>query len=124
MVFAGYGLVTSAGTGPGRQLVYMLAFVVAHDFVVLPVAIAVGFAVARIVPAWARPAAHAALLASLALTVVALPFLVKSGTFPDNPSLLPLDYRRGLLIAIGATWLVAAVVALVRRHRRQAGEGH
>jgi hypothetical protein len=94
--------------------------VVAHDFVLIPLAVGIGWLASRLLPPWARGAANAALLITLALTVVAIPFLVKAGTFPDNPSLLPLNYRRGLLVAISVTWLVAAAVALAKRRRTRA----
>ena len=119
MAYAVFGMVTTNGQNLGRQLVFMLGAVVAHDFVVIPLAIVGGAVASRVVPGWARAPVHAALLTTLALTVVAIPFMVKSGTFPDNPSLLPLDYRRGLLIAVGVVWLVALTAALWRRPRRR-----
>ncbi|HKD96599.1 MAG TPA: hypothetical protein VKB69_03255 [Micromonosporaceae bacterium] len=117
LAYGAYGLVAGPDTDPGRQSLWMLAAVVGHDFVLIPLAIGVGWLATRLVPVWARGAANAALLVTLALGVVAVPFIVKAGTFPDNPSLLPLDYGRGLLVALGATWLAAAVAALVNRHR-------
>jgi hypothetical protein len=115
--YGAYGLVTAPGTDPGPQALAMLAFVLGHDLVLIPVATVGGLLALRVAPPWARAPAQAALLVTLALTVVAVPFLVKAGSFPENPSLLPLDYRRGLLIAAGVTWLVAAGVALGIRHR-------
>jgi hypothetical protein len=119
IAYALFGMVTTNGDNLGRQAVFMLAAVLAHDFVVIPLAIVGGALASRVVPGWARAPVHAALLTTLALTVVAIPFMVKSGTFPDNPSLLPLNYRRGLLITIGVVWLVALSTALWRRPRQR-----
>jgi hypothetical protein len=117
MAYAAYGLVTDVGTEPVRQVAFLLGLVIAHDFVLIPAAIAVGLVAVRIVPWWARAATQGALITTLALTVVSIPLLVKGRGFADNPSLLPLDYRRGLLVAIGVTWVVAAAVAVWRRQR-------
>jgi hypothetical protein len=118
MAYAVVGIVTGPGTDPPHQALFMVALVLGHEGLLIPATLAVGWATARLVPAWARTATRAALVASLTLTVVAIPFIVNSGRFPDNPSLLPLDYRRGLLVAIGVTWLVAAAAAITAQWRR------
>lgn len=110
-------LVNGADTNPRRWLVLFLASALAHDFVVAPVVIGVGVALAKALPAWVRPFAQAALLASGALALFAYPFVRGYGRRPANPSALPLDYARGLLVALGAVWLVAAALALLRRRR-------
>jgi hypothetical protein len=114
MAYALVGIVTGPGTDPAHQALFMAALVLGHEGILIPAALAVGWATARFVPESARAAARAALVVSLTLTVVAIPFIVNAGRFPDNPSLLPLDYRRGLVVAIGVTWLVAAVVVVVQ----------
>ncbi len=119
MAYAAFGLVTAAGAEPVRQALFMLALLVAHDFVLIPATVALGLVAVRMVPAWARAPTQTALIVTVTLVVVAIPLIVKGRGFADNPSLLPLDYRRGLLIAIGATWLVAATIALWTRHRRR-----
>jgi hypothetical protein len=55
-----------------------------------------------------------------ALTLVALPFVLGFGADPLNPSFLPREYGRNLLLLVVAVWLVAAVwaVVAVRRPRR------
>ena len=126
MSYALVGIVIGPGTDPAHQALFMAALVLGHEGILIPATLAFGWATARFVPAWARPAARAALVVSLTLTVVAIPFIVESGRFPDNPSLLPLDYWRGLLVAIGVSWLVAAVVAIARRrpHRSRVPSEH
>lgn len=111
MAYATYGLVTAAGLNLAPLALFGAALVLGHEAILMPAAIAVGWVAVRVVPPWARPAAQVALVVTLALTVVAIPSIVLTGAFPDNPSLLPRDYRQGLLIAVGATWLIAAAAA-------------
>jgi hypothetical protein len=115
MAYALVGIATGPGTDPLHQALFMAALVLGHEGILIPATLAFGWVTARFVPPWARTAARAALVVSLTLTAVAIPFIVESGRFPDNPSLLPLDYRRGLLVAIGVSWLVAGAVAIARR---------
>jgi hypothetical protein len=116
MAYAAYGLVTADGM-PTRQVLFAAALVVGHEGILMPLAIGVGWVALRVVPPWARAAAQVALVVTLALTIVAVPMIVLAGSFPDLPSLLPRDYRRGLLIAVGITWLVALASAVVNRRR-------
>jgi hypothetical protein len=92
---------------------------VAHDGVVLPVAIGLGVLIGRFVPAAARSVVLGAAYVSVVLTAVALPFLLGYGRSPDEPSALPLDYGRGLLACLVAVWAVALTVVAVRYYRRR-----
>jgi hypothetical protein len=123
MAYAAYGLVAAQGL-PGRQVLAAAALVVGHEAILMPLAIGIGLVAVRVVPPWARAAAQVALVVTLALAIVAIPLLALAGTFPDLPSLLPRDYRRGLIVAVAAIWLVAAAFAVGsrRRHRRSAGD--
>jgi hypothetical protein len=77
--------------------------VLLHDGVLVPVVLAVG----AVLPPRLRRSARGALITAACLTVVALPVLLRPG-HPANPSLLPLDYRRNLLVALVAVAAVAA----------------
>ncbi|OMQ15232.1 hypothetical protein A7K94_0210970 [Modestobacter sp. VKM Ac-2676] len=87
---------------------------------IAPVWIGLGWLAARFLPAPARPPVVVAAVVSGVLTLVTLPFLLTPGADPANPSFLPRDYDRNLLLIVAAVWLVAAVwaVVAVRRARR------
>lgn len=121
-----WGLCTAErGPDPVSYLGFVAAGVLGHDLVLAPVALAVGAVVAGTVPRWARRPVLVGLFVSLTVTLLALPFVLRYGTRPDDPSALPLDYGHGLLLVLGALWAGVAVVILVRavprpRHRDSA----
>jgi hypothetical protein len=122
---AGWGVVSlvTAGGVPLGELRFGLAVLLGHDALLAPVAIGVGALVARWVPGRARAYVQAGLLVSAVVTLVALPFVIGAGRQPDEPSSLPLDYGRGLLVALAAVWVgvgaMAAVRTLLSRIRRR-----
>jgi hypothetical protein len=52
------------------------------------------------------------------LTAVALPVVLGFGRRPDNPSQLPLDYGRNLVLVLVLVWVAVAVLAFARNRRR------
>jgi hypothetical protein len=119
ILYAIIGVLTDDGTSPLNQLMFTLALVVAHDGIVLPLAIGVGVLIVRFVPDWARPPVQAGLYASLVLTIFTIPMLIGAGRLPDNPTILPLNYARGLQLVLAASWVAAAVWAGYRWRARQ-----
>jgi len=100
-------------------LVFLVAVLVAHDGLVLPFTIGAGALIDRIVPPALRGAVRVAAVISLAVTLVALPLVLGRGRVPDNPSVLPLPYGRGLLVVYTLIWATTAVVVAVRRRRHR-----
>jgi hypothetical protein len=104
----GYAAV-GAVSDPGVNLVGVVGFLgavlIGHDLFLLPIATAVGVLLVRVVPAWARAWVQAGLVLSAILTVIAIPLLLGVGRVADDPSRLPLDYPRGLLIVLSAIWV-------------------
>jgi hypothetical protein len=117
--YALYRAVTDGGIKPLPQLTFLGVLLIGHDAVFLPVVIAVGAVIGRYVPVSARTVVRIALVASLAVTVVALPFVGGRGRRADDPSALPLNYGRGLFIVLAAVWLAAGVTLAVGRWRRR-----
>lgn len=104
---------------PLYVLEWLAGAVVLHDGVLVPVVLGLG---ALLRP---RGAARAGLLAGACVTAVALPVLFAPRT--ANPTVLPLDYPRDVLIVLAAiatlTALASGWTALRSRHRRRAARG-
>lgn len=109
----GYAVI-GALTEPGLKLwgivLFLAAMVAGHDGVFLPLVIAAGAVIRR-----AGHLVRAAAVVSLAVTVVALPFVLGYGRDPANPSALPLPYGIGLALVLGVIWVSTLLTLLVRR---------
>ena len=116
MAYAVAGALSDADLKAGA-LVFLIGVLVAHDGLLLPLTILAGVLVGRYAPRRLRTTVRAALVVSLAVTIVAFPLVLGRGRAADNPSLLPLPYGRGLLETYAIIWAVAAIAALVRARR-------
>jgi hypothetical protein len=125
-VLAGAGGVALMGVGVALLadvrdatgvLVWLGGAMVLHDVVIAPLVLLVGLAAVR---GRARGPVRGALVVAGALTVVALPALLRPGR-TANSSVLPLDYPRNWLLALVAvasvTALCLAARGLARRRR-------
>jgi hypothetical protein len=110
MAYAVSGALTDADLRAGA-LVFLIAVLAVHDGVLLPLTIAVGILTGRVVRTGGRAVVRAGLIASLGVTVVALPLVLGRGRAADNPSVLPLHYGRGLLVVYALIWLAVAARA-------------
>ena len=137
VVVIGYGALGSLldlGGRLGGVLLFLVAVLVLHDGVWLPLVLVVGALFERFVPARHRGPIRVGLIAAAALTVAGLPLALGLGRTADNPSALPLDYGRNLalvLLAVAlttglamarATGLAMARAALVLRRNRKDSE--
>ena len=99
---------------PGLKLwgvmLFLAAMVAGHDGVFLPLVIAAGAVMRRV-----GHLVRAAAVVSLAVTVVALPFVLGYGRDPHNPSALPLSYGMGLTVVLAGVWTSTLLTLLVRR---------
>jgi hypothetical protein len=120
-----YGLFTAARhPHPKPWLTFFIGANVLTDLVVAPVTILIGLLVARFVGARLRPYVISGLVVSGVVLLVGFPLARGYGRRSDNPSILPLDYTRGLVITLALVWAGVAAVALVReRLRRVPGAG-
>jgi hypothetical protein len=120
MAAGAWGLLSEADTTrPADAARFVLGLAVAHDVLVAPLAVLIGWAVARSVPPRARAPVQASLVASAFVIVFAFPFVRGYGRVVTNPSILPRDYGRGTVAVVTAVWTVAAVVILAQRRRRR-----
>ncbi len=123
MAYAVAGALADPDVRPVGQLLFLVGVLVAHDAVLLPVAIGVGALIGRFVPVAARAAVRAAAFVTAALLAVAVPLVLGYGRRPDDPSTLPLDYGRGLAATLVVVWAASLTGALVRRRAdRRAGK--
>ena len=88
---------------PLDVVVWLAAVVLLHDGVLVPLVLLLGAALR------ARGALRGGLIVGGCLTAVALPVLLRPG--PAPVSLLPLDYLRNWLIALGAVAVVTVLAA-------------
>jgi len=87
---------------------FVLGFALAHDLVVLPAAVVLGMLTAQLVPAVVRVPVRVALALSWLLVLVTWPAARRYGAQPDNPTILPVDVARNLVLVLAVVWLVAA----------------
>ena len=118
MAYAVLGAARDPDIVPVRHTGFLATVLVLHDAALLPAIVAVGVLVHRAVPPPHRAIVQAALVATAALTVVAVPLVLGYGRIADNPSALPREYPRGLLEVLAVVWLAAAVGLLARTWRR------
>ena len=124
VLYGVYGLLTAGSRVPlGSWLTWFVGSALLHDLVIAPLWIGLGWLAARFLPAAARPAVVVGAAVTGVLTLVALPWVLGVGADPANPSFLPRDYGRNLLLVDVGVLIVAALWATVatRRARRVAG---
>ncbi|WP_426566220.1 hypothetical protein ACPPVT_06615 [Angustibacter sp. McL0619] len=112
-------LVLSGGvvTPPVPMATWLAAVLIAHDLVLAPIVVALGWLVARIVPAKARSSVAVAFLVCGSVVLMSAPLWLGQllGQLPTgNPSVDPLDYRRNVLLVTAVLCLVVVLGAFVR----------
>jgi hypothetical protein len=91
-----------------------------HDLVLVPIVLAVVWAIGRVSSPVLRNPLRAGVLGSALIVAVGWPALRGYGNKPDNATIHPLDYGTSVLTALAVVWGVVAlwvVLALVRRPR-------
>jgi len=111
MGYALYGAFTDPGTDRLGVGEFLAGVLVVHDFVLLPLGLAVGALVARVLPPRYRRIIQSGLWASAVVALVALPFIAGPG------HISPRNSTAGLLLTLAAVWLIAGIGLLVRRRK-------
>jgi hypothetical protein len=119
MGYAILGAATDPDIVPDRHIGFLLTVLALHDGVLLPFFIGIGALVHRFVPGAVRAPVQGALIATAAVTLVAVPLVLGYGRLSDNPSALPRDYPLGLALTLAAIWLAAGLFALIPRPMRR-----
>ena len=114
-LFTEISLGTLVGVGT-----WLIAIVIIHDGIVSPVIIGVGALLDRLVPPRARSFIQGGLIMAGMVTVIAIPMIIKQGTYPPVKALLEQNYGRNLGILLGliaALCLVGYAIRVAHDHR-------
>ncbi len=105
----------------------LLGGLLLHDFVVVPIVLAIVWLVGRALPLRATNAVRAGVLGTLLVIAVGWAALRGYGTRADNPTIHPLDATTAVLTAVGLVWIAAGAVLIVNltrgRARRESPNG-
>lgn len=106
---------------------WLIAIVIIHDGIVSPLIIGVGALLDRLVPPRARSFIQGGLIMAGMVTVIAIPMIIKQGTYPPVKALLEQNYGLNLGILLGliaALCLVGYAIRVARdpRPERAAAE--
>ena len=122
-VILGVGLrgifVHSVDTRPANLARFVVGGALLHDLLVAPVVIVLGVALVRVVPGPARAAVQAGLAVTAIVALFSYPLVRAYGLATHNPTSLPHNYARNLVVVLSLVWAVAAgaVVARLRGDR-------
>jgi hypothetical protein len=116
MLYAVVGAVADLGGKLGGVLIFLIAVLVVHDGIWLPLVLLAGAVLNRIVPRRRRGLIKTAAIVAVAVTLPALPLAFGLGRTADNPSALPLDYGRNLALVLLAVALTTGVILLSRKN--------
>jgi hypothetical protein len=116
-----YGIASQADkTHPFGWLLWLGGAVLVHDALLAPVVLAVGALTGLLKEPFRTPLRTGLALAAVT-TLATLPTVLTFGRRPDNPSILPLDYPRGLLIVLAFIAAATLIVAILSRLRARSG---
>jgi hypothetical protein len=121
MVYGAYGLVHQTGWPRSFAVARWLgAGLLLHDLVLVPIVVALVWAVGRTAPRWLCLPVRAGVLGTALIVAVAWPALRGYGNRPDNPTVHPLDYGSAVLTVLAILWAIVAAwsaVAWMRQAR-------
>ncbi|NYJ07226.1 hypothetical protein [Petropleomorpha daqingensis] len=119
--YGAVGLLTAGNSVPlSAWATWFIGSALLHDLVIAPIWIGLGWLTTRFLPAAARPPLVVGGAVTGVLTLVALPFVFAPGRDPANPSFLPRDYGRNLLLIDAAILVVTALWAVAASRRSPA----
>ncbi len=113
----------SLDTRPANLARFVVGGALLHDLVVAPLVILVGVVVARAVPVRGRAVIQAALAISGIVALFSYPLVRAYGLAANNPTSLPHNYARNLLVVLGVVWAVAAAALVLRLRVKRLADG-
>jgi hypothetical protein len=119
MAYGVHGALHDAGATKPRDLTrWLLLAGVTHDFVWIPLVIVAGF-LTNYLPATARNPVRIGLAVSAFITITTWPLVQGWGRRAANPSALPLDYGRNLIVVLALCWITVGSAIAIRTWRRR-----
>ncbi len=113
----------SLDTRPANLARFVVGGALLHDLVVAPLVILAGVVVARAVPGRGRAVIQAALAISGIVALFSYPLVRAYGLAANNPTSLPHNYARNLLVVLGVVWAVAAAALVLRLRVKRLADG-
>lgn len=121
VLYGAYGLLGAGERVPlPAWATWFVGSALLNDLVIAPLWIALGWVSTKVLPRPARPAAVVGVAVAGVLTLISLPFVLTPRAGSGNPSFLPHDIGRNVLLIDLGVLLVAAVwgtVATLRARR-------
>jgi uncharacterized PurR-regulated membrane protein YhhQ (DUF165 family) len=118
-----YGIVRLLINIPNQELLWVALWLVAaliiHDALIAPGVVGVGWLLRRFLPDRARRFVQTGLIAAAAVTVIAIPMIIREGSQPPQKTLLIQNYAANLALLLGiiAGVTLAAYAVRVARDR-------
>ncbi|GAC1610612.1 MAG: hypothetical protein NVS3B26_18320 [Mycobacteriales bacterium] len=106
-------------THPVRWGLLLAVAAVGHDLVLVPLVFAVAVPASRLLPLAIRAYVATGTLLSAVVIAVSWPGVGGYGRTHDNPSILPLNYRHGLVTALVVMWLGLLALFVLRALRAE-----
>jgi hypothetical protein len=128
MLYGIWGLLVNArDTNPTEWAKWFIGSLVVHDFIVAPLVFLIGWILSRTLPAGIKAPIQAGFIASAIITAASWPLLRRYGANERNPSALPNDYTRGLLLVLSVVWIAVLLsegwkLIAARRRRPESRE--
>ena len=94
--------------------VWMVAALIIHDAVIAPSVVGVGWLLRRFVPDRARRYVQTGLIMAAAVTIIAIPLIIRRGSQPPQKTLLIQNYAANLALLLGIFAGVALALYVVR----------
>jgi hypothetical protein len=104
---------------PGDWIKWFAGAALVHDFVIAPIVFAIAVGLSRAVPPSYQRIVQFATAATGLFTLIAWPLIRGYGRTPANPSILPGNYVRGLLIVLAVVWAWSVIAMVPARRKRK-----
>ena len=110
-------------TAPAGFAKWFIGLAIVHDALLAPLVLAVAWLVGRFLPRRAVAPLRLGLATSGLVILYAWPLARGYGRRESNPSALPLDYGRNLIVSLITLWILVGLwiaIASLQSHRRRA----